>query len=517
MGRPNPGAQDPNQSPVHAAKAMQGRKRPTHSRRRRLHAPSPEDNRPGIPPHRAKNPSPKTIHVAPGSRRPSTTKKKASHSVQGRQRAPRPYHYGPPDRHPDLAHPAEFRFALVRASGEIVELRHVESATWDDTNAIEMGTLTFREPTFDDDPTPVPVQGDRVICQANEGGGWREVWMMRVYKPQLAAENRQYTYNLANDLDLLRQSQGYFKYVGDKAHPRGWYGHEIIADVCEKFHIPVGALYRGTKRRQRLIIPSGQNALGSAGISPLEVIRNQVKWEVRHGGPRLVVSFQGGKLYVLPLRRSRHLLQLGPTLTQAAFSSELPAEFGSAVIVRGIVPELFPGGNKQKGHVKLESAASRKRFGYVQRVVFSPDATTDADLRKEGLAYLTVIARPIKHLTMTHQGMPFIRRGDAIQLALGNEGIRRQVVWVYEATHELTADGYTMQLTVIFDDPYIDFRAEKLIFKLKGTKEEAVGNRAQHNATWYVGSQKDDLPKQSRQSDIFSRAEQSVGGRAVGN
>lgn len=442
-------------------------------------------------------------HKVAQKRPKNSTASKHKAQGQGAHRADTPpFNYGPADRWPDMAHTPKFRFVVVKGSGEIVELDGVESCTWDDASAILTGTLELRDMLFlADGKTPTVDQGDRVICEVDEGAGFGELWIMRVYRPELlSAQTGARSFELVSDLDLLRQSEDWFRYKSNKKHPHGWYGHDIIRDVCRRFNVPIGGIYTSSKRYQ-IVIKRG---------SPLEVIRNVVLKERRKSGRRLVVRFEHGRLFVVPLQRSAHLLALGPTLMDAAMKSQLPTEFGSAVTVRGIVDDgsqggLFTYAGGQKAHSYLESAASMARFGYVHRIFFSPDARTDADLAREAKAFLSAVAKPIKTLTLTHSGMPHIRRGDAIQVAIGSEDVRKQVVWVYEVQHSLVAGNYQMTVTVIFDDPFVPKR-QKIYFKLKATQDEAIGNRFRLNPTWFVPkANKDDIygGKPSPQSAIF--------------
>lgn len=425
--------------------------------------------------------STKPTHTQPQKRPTSSAAKKHKAQGQGKHRADAVFNYGSPDRFPDLAHTPSFRFAVVKSSGEIVELENVETCTWDDASAILTGTIGIRDLQFSANGTPPSVdQGDRIICEVDEGTGFSELWIMRVYRPQITSlQLGTREFELVNDLDLLRQSEDWFRYKSDKAHPHGWWGHDIIRDVCRRFQVPIGGIYTSTKRYQ-LVIKRG---------SPLEVIRNVVLKERRKAGRRLVTRFEHGRLFVLPLQRSANLLALGPTLLDAQMKSQLHEQFGSAVTLRGItingnngVPLMNAG---QKAHVFVGSPASIARFGFVHRIFFSPDARTDAQLAEEAKAYLSAVAKPIRTLTLNHKGMPRLKRGDAVEVAIGSESLRKQVVWVYEVQHSLVQGNYEMTVTVIFDDPFVPTR-QKIFFKLKATQDEAIGNRSRLNPTWFV-------------------------------
>jgi hypothetical protein len=390
---------------------------------------------------------------------------------------------------PKLRQVVRFRLFARLANGKTVRLSRIVNLTWDDATAILTGSLTTGVPTFAvHDPEVRLQQGDRVACYASiAGGSFRHIWTMRVYKPEYHAADRQRTYQLANDLELLRLSEDNFVFKKDKKHPHGWTGPQIIREVCKRYGVPVGAIY-GSKKS----LTKGSPVRVKLG-SPLEVIRSVIWRERKRNGRKLFIRWTKGKLYVMPLRRSRNLIALGTTLIDAMLSQEMPEQFSSALTIHALpefkAAEDASGAKKSKlgkMHLYLESPVSRRLYGFVHRVVWSPDAKTTTLLRKEGLAYLRASARPKKTLTLTHPGMPFLRRGDAIRVAIGGRALRRQVVWASHIVHQASAEGYTVEIEVTFDDPYIDRRGQTILQKLKATKDDAVGNRARLDPLWYL-------------------------------
>jgi hypothetical protein len=421
-------------------------------------------------------------HNAP--KQPSSAKAQHTTSQQGQQRSDPPTSKTPVDIHPNLALVPEFRFVVA---GKILD--NVESCSWDDNNAIMRGQLVTRDQEFDRTPPPAIDIGTVVRCDVDQGGGFSELWRMRVSDPQLTVSDQQHTFTLANDLDLLLRSEGMFAYpAGAMAGPvptkQGLYGHDIIKDVCKRFHVKIGRLYKGTRRMRKA---------WSQSISPIDVIRYVVKRERQLTGRRLVVKWKNNSLYVVPFVRNPKLLGLGPTLIEAAFQQGLAPEFASAMrlysinaVTRGYRDKKGRKKTKPaKNFVDVASSSSVRRFGYVRRVLDSPDATTQAMLLKEAQAYLAYVAKPIKKLTLTHTGMPRLERGDAIKLQLGDAGLRNQIVWVYAIHNELAAGSYQQQITVIFDDPYVDDKGRSILWKLRETAAEA---KATAGPNWGLGS-----------------------------
>jgi hypothetical protein len=416
---------------------------------------------------------------------------------------------------PKLRQVVRFRLFARLANGKTVRLSRIVSCTWDDGTAVLTGSLTTGIPAFLTEDPEVRLQaGDRVACYASvAGGGYRHIWTMRVYRPEYHAADRQRTYQLANDLDLLRQSEDNFWFKKDKKHPHGWTGPQIIREVCKRYGVPVGAIY-GSSRS----LTKGSPIRVKLG-SPLEVIRQVVWRERKRFKRRLFIRWDKGKLYVLPLRRSRSLIALGTTLIDAMLAQEMEEQFATAITIHAL-PEFKlaedAAGTKSKlskMHLYLESPVSRRLYGFVHRVVWSPDAKTTTLLRKEGLAYLRAAAKPKKTLTLTHAGMPFLRRGDAIRVAIGGRALRRQIVWASHIVHQVSAEGYTVEIEVTFDDPYIDRRGQSILQKLKASHDDAVGNRARLDPLWYLpkGNKGDAVVPGS--APMFPEVQRSYGAR----
>lgn len=430
----------------------------------------------------------KTTHTKPKPPKPPR-------SPQQQTRADKPVRYRPAT-HPDLGAVTRFRVTALFANGS-QQLDIVERLTWEDASALTTGSLVIRVPRgAPEAPENRLDQGDRVMLEASTGGEpWREVWTLRVSKPQATASSLQRSFDLVNDLDLLLRSEDNFYYrrnepdiltVAARSKKGGWTGPEIIRDVCAQFRVPIAALYTQKRKLKKLLVRRG---------SPLEVIRIVMRRERRKHNLRLVLRYDRGQLSVVPLIRSPFLLALGPTLIEAAFQSEMPEQFTSAITMHGLQEFVYGQAidgrdkkNRQKMHLELENAASVRQFGYVHRIVFSPDARNDAELREEGNAYLAAVSVPRKTVTVTHKGMPFLRRGHAIKLALGDTGLRKQVCWVNSVSHQVSATGYTMDVQLIFDDPYRDNRHEKLLWRLKATHDQAVGRS--RGPFWYLPKNK---------------------------
>lgn len=387
---------------------------------------------------------------------------------------------------PDLLREYKWRFFAERL-GQDVPLTNVESVTWDEggsSGAITTGTITVRDPAYGLGPQITVDEGDQIRCEVDGGGGFLELWTMRIASPDVTVKAAQRTFQLANDLDLLNRSDDDFLFAAGKgtAHPNGWTVDQIILSVCLKYGVKVGAVPVGQYRRRK--------SWSWRAYSPLRAIQEALNTERQHTGRRFVVRWTAAALWITPLQRNPSLLGLGPSLIDAELQSHLPAGentsginegyFASAVTMRGLRNE--PVGKDKQGRDKVAphkmevyvpSPASIARFGYVHRIVWSGDAKEEADLGEEALQYLAAVAKPIKEVTLTHIGIPGIRLGDAMKIGVGDAALQNQIVWVSEISYTLSPSDFTMVLTVTFDDPYLDKVAEMIQSRVADTIQGA--------------------------------------------
>ena len=461
------------------------------------------------------SPDPSSEHTGGGAA-PTSPPKSPQAVIRVERQPPIPKK---PDQFPwhALRYPPVFRFFLRRADGTISLLENVIGSTWDDHDAILTGNIQIQEPKVRTSHRYARVaQGDQVACQVDvhDGQGFKQIWSMRTKSAALAYADGTRTFDLANDLSLLQQSEGVFHYTGTAgkltaaSHPAkkgGWYGRDIILSICDDFKVPVGAIYDAYPDQKF------GNFFKFGPMSPLEAIKHVLTAEWNRFKRRLTARWIDGALYITPLRRSPHLRALGPTLIDAAFKSELRPEFASAIRLNGI-PALLPGwanaspggkgsggiivgkgaavvpggtvnGKHQQTYVDRQSDESVRQFGWVRKIFYSPDARSVDDLNREADDYLAAIAKPKKTLQLTLPGIPYIYRGDAITLGLGDSTLRNQIVWVTAVTSTLTPQQYLQTITVVFDDPFVTHDNLMKIWLLKKTLGDAVGNRDQ-KPTW---------------------------------
>lgn len=366
----------------------------------------------------------------------------------------------------------EFRCLLLQGGKRINIDRIVDSVEWrwEQGDPTLQGTLVVHASRA---PTAVRLRGGDQIkldCRWGPHGTWREVFRMRLSEPdggglQLSEEIQ--TWDLADDGHLLQQSRDNWHYVKTKkgGHPRGWRCDQVARDIAHRYRIPMGKIAKGKHYITDLSMHSA---------SPTQVLQRVYAIERRHSGRRFVIQWHGGKLNVLPLRRNPLLNILGPLIEDATIGRE-PRHTGYATAVTVRASLKRKGTSKRKKLVyHYQDQAAIKRWGFVHRQLGGHEVKTEDDARQKAKRYIARHSRRKRTITgLTHMGIAFLRRGDAVQVRLPAWGFkgRQSFCFVSAGSWVLSSGDFTMTLDLTFDDPYVSDK-DKRKTKDKKTRED---------------------------------------------
>lgn len=339
----------------------------------------------------------------------------------------------------------KFRITCLRGPGQpMLRLDSViENIAWQDQSAVLTGTASFR---LNRDPIDVS-EGHRMRLEwSHANGRWVELWTMRILSPEKGVAGHTTGVQLADDLTYLTLSKDDFHYHANKSRKAGWLPHEIVAAICKRYGVKIGHLPKTKHRIKKMSLTN---------VSPLDAIVWALKKEREAEGTKMRIAWRNGALTVTPLTRSKELLVMGDTLIDAAYTRAVLRE-GFATVVK-LTSSAYKGkkGKKRKLTVTVRSAAGIKRYGYVHQTMTSTQADSVAEGTRIAKRHLAKVARPEQTLSLTHPGIPTLRRLHALKVALPDIGVQ-QIVYVTGVNHRLDAQGYTMDVSVRFDDPFVD-------------------------------------------------------------
>lgn len=378
----------------------------------------------------------------------ATAAQQRASSARGTARSDQPVDYWRRPGEPKTIARHRFRARVLRPGQETLTLTDaIEGVSWDDVSSVLTGTITMRLPTG----SKVQIkEGHVVVLEWSPQGfdAYRELWRMRVKKPAVDLPSGAITCDLLDDLAFLQLSKDDFVYHTDRAHPHGWAVHQLVAAICKRYGVRVGSVPRSSLRIKRF---------SRLGVSPLDAVVAALRKLREHTGKKLVLRYERGRLIVEPLRRSRELLVMSRTIIGAAYSRTAYVEgFATVVTAKGTAKKGK--GKRAKLRVRVESKAGRRQYGTVHQLVDS-SGDTRAEVRTTAKRRLAKVKDPSEELTITHSGIPTLKRGQAIRVEVDEVGLR-QVVFVKEVRHQVTGRDYQMSVTLRFDDPFVDAAAK---------------------------------------------------------
>jgi hypothetical protein len=347
----------------------------------------------------------------------------------------------------------EFRTTLLKPKGvkqRRVKIDHlITSIEWryEQGDPVLHGNLTVRK--FDKKKIRI-VEGDTLKLDVRWFGRWHEVWRMVLRDPEESTAGGSTSFTLDDPMSVLQESRDTWHYAKSKkgGHPEGWKCHQIARDVAKRYKIRLGKVAKG-KRWIR--------ELEHNDYSPIQILQRAYALERAESGHRYVMRWSNGKLNILPMRRNPLLYVLGSMIQDAAITYEERGEdFCTAVTVRATLKEK--GKKAKKITVLVTDKQAMRKYGFIHRELKGGNVKSEADARKLGRRHLNKKAKRKRTITgLTHHGIAFIRRGDAIRINLPEKGFKKgkdSICFVSAGSWSLSGGTFSMNLDVTFDDPF---------------------------------------------------------------
>jgi hypothetical protein len=384
------------------------------------------------------------------------TKKKARHAPAGPpayEKRARPLKLG-----------QDLRFVLRRSHRKLDPVNldeFLEHANWERRSGGRTGELNVRAPDSGAGPDLIAAN-DVVALWAAEAGSdsWRQVWRMKVVKaPSNQIEDGTLAVTLASGLEgHWNESKVAWKIrAGQRAH-------EVTLAAAQRFRIPVGRIAAGRTRLPKHI---------EKKATVEDVVGWAYKRERHETGRRFDIDTSRGRIEVLELKYPRFQAVLADMVMSGTLEQTVKG-YATAVIVTSSTK--VKGKRKaRKLRVRVVDRARVRRQGYIVRTV-EHAGLKDADAAREwGKKWLARHAVPKRSITVTHPGYPWLDRGHAVTLPLGEETGFVIDGWVQEIRHTVSAGSYEMEAVIGLSDPYEDEKAKKA----KKKRDAAAKRRGQ--------------------------------------
>lgn len=349
----------------------------------------------------------------------------------------------------------------------------IDTLSWSDEQSTLTGTITLRRPV-PDDPLSLPIiRNQWVRCRVKWGGQTYELWTMKTDPPQIELDTNTVTVTLQDDMVLLDTGKQDWSFRATKRRPHGFFVEEIAREIAKTLGVRVGKLAQGTKR-----ISFSKN-----GATGLDAIKAAYAEERKASGRFFVVRMRFGKLEVVPLQYNPLLYELGDEIQTALITQKA----GSKAPVTVLEGTGHVGKGKKTKKLKF-TASNRntvKAFGWVKDKKDFGLVKSHGDLRDQVKRELAKGLRLQDTISVTHAGLPFIQRGDAVQIRLPNEGYAGigSFVWVTRAQHTVQAGVYSTQWDLNATDAVIAAKQAQL-----KAEQARTSNNTATSATTQTGS-----------------------------
>lgn len=363
-------------------------------------------------------------------------------------------------------HPGDYQFNLELLRPKLPPfplMSMVDTLTWADETSVMSGSMTAYRPD-PEDPTTLPVgRGDLVRCTVRWASQFYRLWTMRVQAPQPELDTGNMSVTLQDDMALLDSSKIDWFFRKSKAKPHGWTADEITIAVAQKLGVGIDSMPRGSQRF----------ALVQRGMSGLAVIKAAWAKEKAATGAGYVIRLGNGKLQIAPIRRNPLLYVIGSEIQTALIQQKAGTK----------VPTTVLEGHGHIGHGKDAQKISYTEYdrqvvqtlGYVHQEKQYGQVRSHADLRAQVKADYAAGIRVNDQITIDHAGIPFIYRGDGVQVHLPAEGYSGKQSFVYctRASHTVQAALYMTEWDFALTDPYLaEYESEQKAAAARAKKRQ---------------------------------------------
>lgn len=395
-------------------------------------------------------------------------------SRKGAARLPSVKRYYRHETNPPPAGLYDFRVLLLRPKEKPRRINitdAVESLDWEDSSAVKTGTLIARRPDPEKHRSLPIERGHRILLSYRKGRKWKKIWEMPVDgKPSVDGLYGTVTASLSDDLDALRRSVREWEFRKTEARPNGWRADEIAEKVCRELNVPTGRIARGKDRLPGKI---------EGKMSGLEVIKKAYAAEREETGIRYVIRIRNGEVDVVPFERGPVLFEIDGIGEDLFFEAESKKEKPRTVLTAtGRVDD-------EKVEIEVSRDRLRRRFGSVPWEENFGRVKSREKLRELAARKLAKEVAVKNTATTTIPGIPDIERGTAIELKThepdwngpGFSTRNRGYCYVQSATHSLTPQRYTTNVTLVQHDPYLADRRRRDQERREKKREEREGKK----------------------------------------
>lgn len=254
------------------------------------------------------------------------------------------------------------------------------------------------------------------------GAGRRLLFEGYIWEWQYAsASNKEFTITAYDPLIRLQQSKD-FKYFS-----AGLTTPALLGSICADWGITLDYRWSGQITHQKKVFNS--ETISDMIVKTLDEVRQQT-------GEKYVLLFQDGKLLVSGYGQNSDVYR---------FTFENTVSTNNRLSISKLVTKVkIIGKADDEGRCSVDAVEDgNQKYGVLQEILKRESKKSLADAKAEAQALLKERGRPAETISVNAPDLPFLRRGDEVEMAAGNLLGRFYVTGV---THNATSRQMTMTL-----------------------------------------------------------------------
>lgn len=242
----------------------------------------------------------------------------------------------------------------------------------------------------------------RLLLQATDGSGWKEVFRGAVYRWKTNASDHTIEITAYDPLFPLQQSKEHW-YFGS-----GETGASSIKKIAEKAGVPVGRIDGPTVKLAKK--PYSNGSLG-------DIIADRLEESEKKGAGRFLARSTQGSLEVV---------KEGSNETIYVLDDHFVEDSADEHSIENLVTRVKIYGNEgNEGRALLKAVKDgNTKFGIIQEVLYSDSYESVSEAQKAADEMLKEKGKPKIERSLNGPDIPWIRRGDKVEVKTGTIGGR---------------------------------------------------------------------------------------------
>jgi hypothetical protein len=218
------------------------------------------------------------------------------------------------------------------------------------------------------------------------------------WNPVTSSTKKDFTITAYDKLIRLQQSQDF------KFYSAGMNTRDIIADICNTWGIPFNYKWGRSITHEKKVF--NRDTVSGMIISLLEEVRKKT-------GEKYVVYWRNNALQISGY---------GTNGTVYKFENEKTISVANKLTLNNLVTRVkIIGKADDEGRAPVDAVIDGDtRFGVLQAVIQNYDSKSLADLTAEAQTLIKERGKPEEYIPVILPDLPFLRKGDKIEMAAGN-------------------------------------------------------------------------------------------------